>query len=73
MLRRLMLALLAVGIGLVAASLLRGERAAEAEVPRGRRASGPAAGGARCAARTRSGAACSRAAEPGSDRCWQHL
>lgn len=60
-----MLAAIAVGLGLFGASLLRTEE-------RGSRVSGatPEAGG--CTARTRSGAACSRPAEPGSDRCWQH-
>jgi hypothetical protein len=64
MCRGLTLAAIAVGLGLFCASLLRTERRAGAEpepaAPRG------------CSARTRSGAPCSRPAEPGSDRCWQH-
>ena len=61
-----MLAAIAVVVALFGASLLRSERRA------------PAAGGAKpaaagsCSARTRAGASCSRPAEPGSDRCWQH-
>jgi hypothetical protein len=66
MLRPLMLAAIAVGLGLFGASLLRTERRLS-----GPREEEPAPGGM-CAARTRSGAPCSRPAEPGSDRCWQH-
>lgn len=60
-----MLAAVAVGVGLFGASLLRTER----------RAADGSVGAVRvgtCAARTRSGAACSRPAEPGSQFCWQH-
>lgn len=66
MLRTLMLALLATGLGLFGASLLRTEGDSGGKAPA---ASGAGDG---CAARTRSGAPCSRPAEPGSDRCWQH-
>ncbi len=65
MIRRLVLALLAVGAALFAASLLR------TEGDGGRRPAAPA-GPRRCGALTRSGGRCSRPAEPGSDRCWQH-
>ena len=61
-----MLAALAAGVGLFGASLLRTEgRSPDAE------GAAPSKGGT-CSARTRSGGPCSRAAEPGSDRCWQH-
>ena len=66
MLRSLVLAALADCLGLFGASLQRTERRAT----RGEDAP-PAATGA-CTARTRSGAPCSRTAEPGSERCWQH-
>ena len=65
MCRGLTLAAIAVGLGFFAASLLRTER----RVAEGGGAA-PEAGV--CAARTRSGAPCSRPAEPGSDYCWQH-
>ena len=66
MLRGLILGAVAVGVGLFAASLLRTEgRETDAT-----RTASPAAGD--CAARTRSGAPCSRPAEPGSEFCWQH-
>ncbi len=66
MFRGLILGAIAVGVGLFAASLLRTER---------RAAGGGGAApetGAGCAARTKSGAPCSRPAEPGSEYCWQH-
>ena len=63
MFRGLVLGAVAVGVGLFAASLLRTER---------RAADGGEAVGGACSARTRSGAPCSRPAEPGSDLCWQH-
>ncbi len=66
MLRRLLLVLVALGAGILASSLLRTERGGEAP-PQPRRH-----GEARCSGRTRSGGRCSRPAEPGSDRCWQH-
>ena len=70
MLRGLILGAVALGVGLFAASLLRTEgRAAGAAGGAGADASAPPG---TCAARTRSGAPCSRPAEPGSDRCWQH-
>ena len=61
-----MLAAFAAVVALFAASLLRTEGrpgAGDESAP---------AGGGRCSARTGSGAPCSRRAEPGSDRCWQH-
>jgi len=61
-----MLAAIAMGLGLFGASLLRTER---------RAAGGPdamPANGGGCTARTHSGSPCSRLAEPGSNRCWQH-
>ncbi len=61
-----MLAAIAVGLGLFGASLLRTEKRSTS------RAAAEPPAGAVCSARTRSGAPCSRAAEPGSDRCWQH-
>lgn len=66
MCRGLFLAVLAAGLGLFGASLLRTERRASEGS-----GSAPAAAGA-CAARTRSGAPCSRPAEPGAEFCWQH-
>ena len=66
MFRGLILGAVAVGVGMFAASLLRTERLAA-----GGSESAPSGGGS-CAARTKSGAACSRPAEPGSDFCWQH-
>ena len=69
MFRGVILGAIAVGVGMFAASLLRtekavaGDAAADAETE-------PATG--TCAARTRSGASCSRPAEPGSSYCWQH-
>jgi hypothetical protein len=68
MLRRLMLMLLAVGLGLVASSMLRGERppAGVAQPPE------RPVGDAVCGAPTRSGGRCRRRPEPGSERCWQH-
>jgi hypothetical protein len=62
MFRPLMLAAIAVGVGLFGASLLRTERRAALASP----------AEATCTARTRAGTPCSRPAEPGSDRCWQH-
>ncbi len=67
MFRALMLAAFAAVIALFAAALLR----AEGQHPAARSAE-PAAEGGICTARTRSGAPCSRRAEPGKDRCWQH-
>lgn len=67
MFRTLMLAAAAAAMALFAAALLRNEGPPSAA---GR--SEPAKGDGTCTARTRSGASCSRAAEPGSDRCWQH-
>ena len=66
MFRGLILGAVAVGVGMFAASLLRTERRAP-----GRPSMAPPTVGT-CTASTRSGAACSRPAEPGSDRCWQH-
>lgn len=66
MLRALVLAALAAVAALFAAALLRAESRAAAPSD-----AAPAAE-VSCTARTRSGAPCSRAAEPGSDRCWQH-
>lgn len=66
MFRGLILGAIAVGMGMFAASLLR----TEGGVP-SRSGSAPPTVGT-CTATTRSGAPCSRPAEPGSDRCWQH-
>ncbi len=66
MFRSLMLAVVAVGLGLFGASLLRTETRAS-----GRSDGAPADGGG-CAAHTHSGTPCSRPAEPGSEFCWQH-
>ena len=65
MFRGVILGAIAVGVGMFAASLLRTEKAASGD------AEAEGVEGA-CAARTRSGAACSRPAEPGSEYCWQH-
>ncbi len=62
-----MLAAIALGLGLFGASLLRTERRSGE-----REETTPAAGDAACTARTRAGSPCTRSAEPGSDRCWQH-
>jgi len=61
-----MLAAIALGVGLFGASLLRSERRRSDSSDEELTAAGA------CAAQTRSGAPCSRPAEPGSDRCWQH-
>lgn len=61
-----MLGAIALGVGLFAASLLRSERA----LPERRDEDRPPPG--TCTAHTRAGTPCTRAAEPGSDRCWQH-
>ena len=65
MFRGLILGAIAVGVGMFAASLLRTEKTAAGDA-------GAEARSGTCAARTRSGAACSRPAEPGSEYCWQH-
>lgn len=66
MFRSLILAAIAVGVGLFGASLLRTERRPPVD------SGPPPAAAGRCTALTRAGAPCSRPAEPGSDRCWQH-
>lgn len=66
MFRGLILGAITVGVGMFAASLLRTERAAAES------GAEPEAEPGTCAARTRSGAPCSRPAEPGSEFCWQH-
>lgn len=80
--RKLVLFVLTLCLGAVAYSLLRTEQQERVpeegapgpgERPPGRSAEpGAAAPPATCAAKTRSGKPCTRAAEPGSRFCWQH-
>jgi hypothetical protein len=74
--RKLVWFLLALGLGAVAYSLVRGEPTVAGAAPAGagdERGNGPPPGpGDRCAATTGSGRRCRREAEPGSPYCWQH-
>lgn len=76
--RRLILFLVGVLVGVMASSLLRAEQEEAREEPAEPQGPGEPAristlpSPARCQAKTGSGKRCSRSPEPGSRFCWQH-